>query len=806
MHPFGLTCGGRSRRREHPSEETIRLIRRELIQKRKKGSGAWHFLVALLQLALLTLGLCQSIVGGLSLKAEPLLLYGGLLLMCVFFTAFFYEDWITGARAAGAAAIVLVTSAAVLFLQQAFLSGFSQLGCAVLERMNSCYHGDYMIPVVPASETNLSLFLLLVFVPITAFLGGFVVYSPDVLLVWILVFPLMALLLLAGATPSLLAMGSIVTGTVSILASARVGNFRRLWGSPDDPRFQQNQRTQRSIRAVSGLLACLIAAVVMFFSYFLFLPSVSIALDQTESFSEEIKGRFTQKILKMLPDMRGGRFSSPTDVSAGGVSDGSLMGGSGYLIDDIEDLLLYCTEKPQETIYLRGFVGASYEKNQWKEPKSENFAAASDNWETSGNPEIYLFNLPFLRMLYKEREAGEQSAPAELTVERINASDRYTYIPYGCYLNDYYVIDGGDGGVEGQTAQDDIIPFYFRAEQMGALTQEYFLQKESALDRLERSYAVYAQEHYTEVPEGFENLKDQCQESGVTGEDLNEVTAYIQSFLMENYTYSVNLPAIPEGKDAVQYFLYESKVGCSPQYASAATIMFRIFGVPARYVVGYAASKSLFSQQEDGAYQAVLQSDNAHAWVEIYMSGTGWMPVETTPGELGMVQDVEFYGTQPTDAPQDTILPQETDTAENAGVSEQPARGAAFIIWTVLTFAAAVTILCALWWRKRLRDLGFAPGKPALYRVRCIFAGYYRALVKAGMPSGVESTSVEFAQWVEKLDPEMDKKRFEAMMERVLESCFGGRESTEEDVIWMRKTCCKAERRIRRLPRRQGRG
>ena len=144
------TFGGRSNGRE-PPEPNILLVRRELIPLEKgRANGAFCFAAALIQMLLLAGGLCWATVGGLALPAERGLLYGGIAALCVLFTAFFFENWLTGARIYGAAAIVLVSAAVVLFQQRAFLSGFRQLGGAVLERMNSSYGGDYMLPAVEA--------------------------------------------------------------------------------------------------------------------------------------------------------------------------------------------------------------------------------------------------------------------------------------------------------------------------------------------------------------------------------------------------------------------------------------------------------------------------------------------------------------------------------------------------------------------------------------------------------------------------------------------------------------------------------
>ena len=80
---------------------------------------------------------------------------------------------------------------------------------------------------------------------------------------------------------------------------------------------------------------------------------------------------------------------------------------------------------------------------------------------------------------------------------------------------------------------------------------------------------------------------------------------------------------LPEGQDFVETFLYDTKEGYSMHFAAAATMMFRMLGVPARYVVGYAAPKEIFTADGEGNYTAVLEDSNAHAWVEIYPAISG---------------------------------------------------------------------------------------------------------------------------------------------------------------------------------------
>lgn len=61
--------------------------------------------------------------------------------------------------------------------------------------------------------------------------------------------------------------------------------------------------------------------------------------------------------------------------------------------------------------------------------------------------------------------------------------------------------------------------------------------------------------------------------------------------------------------------------------ATAAVEAYRAAGFPARYVEGY------YSFNADSKNETVtLTSQNAHAWVDVYMDGIGWLPIDVTPG------------------------------------------------------------------------------------------------------------------------------------------------------------------------------
>ena len=97
------------------------------------------------------------------------------------------------------------------------------------------------------------------------------------------------------------------------------------------------------------------------------------------------------------------------------------------------------------------------------------------------------------------------------------------------------------------------------------------------------------------------------------------------NYFQNNFTYTLTPDQVPEGEDFVQWFLEDSKTGYCVHFATAAVALLRSAGIPARYAEGYAVPA-------DKSGQWVNVPDyNAHAWVEYWSSGAGWIPLEVTP-------------------------------------------------------------------------------------------------------------------------------------------------------------------------------
>ena len=99
----------------------------------------------------------------------------------------------------------------------------------------------------------------------------------------------------------------------------------------------------------------------------------------------------------------------------------------------------------------------------------------------------------------------------------------------------------------------------------------------------------------------------------------------IARHLREEYKYTL-AAARNERHDPVLDFLFENKEGHCEYFASAMALLARSVGIPARVVTGYRVGEK---NPILGHY--VVRERNAHAWVEAYLEGRGWVLFDPTP-------------------------------------------------------------------------------------------------------------------------------------------------------------------------------
>ena len=96
--------------------------------------------------------------------------------------------------------------------------------------------------------------------------------------------------------------------------------------------------------------------------------------------------------------------------------------------------------------------------------------------------------------------------------------------------------------------------------------------------------------------------------------------------LQGGYRYTLRPGAFRTG-DPLAEFLFEKKAGYCEYFASAAVVLLRLQGVPARFVKGL----SVGPQTDQGGGLHVVRDSDAHAWVEAWIPGEGWVEADPTP-------------------------------------------------------------------------------------------------------------------------------------------------------------------------------
>ncbi|MEK3771641.1 transglutaminase domain-containing protein [Paenibacillus sp. FSL R5-0887] len=203
------------------------------------------------------------------------------------------------------------------------------------------------------------------------------------------------------------------------------------------------------------------------------------------------------------------------------------------------------------------------------------------------------------------------------------------------------------------------------------------------------------------LPERVKALAEKLTAS--SGNRYDSATA-IRDYLQNGYSYTLDTMVPPAGADFVDHFLFETKQGYCVHFATAMTVLLRSTGIPARYVQGYGPG----TQQEEAmpAKYLVTQGD-AHAWVEVYFAGAGWVPFDPTPGPA-----LAAGFPAPARPAAAAIAPQATRSAELPAL---PLVGGPFSA----PLAAAALLPAAAWrWRRSLALLLAARRGSSLSRER----------------------------------------------------------------------------------------
>lgn len=374
-----------------------------------------------------------------------------------------------------------------------------------------------------------------------------------------------------------------------------------------------------------------------------------------------------------VPDVPGAEDAGPAADSGGAVYAGSgtvdltAAGPRHYTGRTV----LQVEGEESGRVYLRGSSVVRYTGTSW-EPASEDVYAALGQTAAAS-------------LLFPAQTAPDGEVRT-MTIRPVSMLAGVVYTPYQLLE----LPDGGTGA-SGDVGLFQSSPGDYQISYRPASLDT--AEPAPLLSEAEESYRRFAGETYLAVPPEVRSrlsplLEDMDRQAIVWPQEFpaayQEPLAQARraaALLASLAVYDLDTPAMEAGGDFVEHFLTQGRGYCV-HFATAGALLLRLKGIPARYVSGYVAYL-------DQSGRAIVRDSSAHAWVEIYLNGYGWYPVEMTPAYLG--EDGEIPRDEPLPEPES---PAETpDQPEEAAPdpvgNEAAAKGTdlRWFLWVILTAA-----------------------------------------------------------------------------------------------------------------------
>ena len=304
---------------------------------------------------------------------------------------------------------------------------------------------------------------------------------------------------------------------------------------------------------------------------------------------------------------------------------------SGFVLGDEPALTVVLEDVGK--YYLRGFVGEVYTGDGWTSISPNHRAQYAKLFTWLHERGFYAQNQHALLT----NALGIDSRDEFVQITNDGVSTAYLYAPYelssiradasrigdenlsaaGLRGEDVYTVTVNGGSI----SDDELLYFSLLAalERNESRVIEYLTS--------ENGYREFVYDSYLEMADApraaIERLMSEVEfpDGRISFLDAKMVVnAYFATFV-----YSETSEFASAGQDVLTYFLEERGVGNSVDFATAATLMFRYMGIPARYVEGYLVTPD---SEIDESGAVILRSKDAYAWAEIYRDGVGFVPFE----------------------------------------------------------------------------------------------------------------------------------------------------------------------------------
>jgi protein-glutamine gamma-glutamyltransferase len=304
--------------------------------------------------------------------------------------------------------------------------------------------------------------------------------------------------------------------------------------------------------------------------------------------------------------------------------------------------------------YLRGFVGSEFYQNRWHKVNN------NDYYE-SYNLFYWLHKDGFspLEQLFTVANRLEQQDEILGKVNVQYASKQYNYYPYEAVVSkkqtDKSIACVDSNIMSNRLFGEDVYTFnacpnltknYQQLQREYNKTLEGNISENDTYVNDERNYREFVMKTYTKIDNEerkiLERVLGKIDNSGEK-KSCKEVMNTIKVFLEKNMIYDTKVEDTIGKHDIISYLLEYSNRGYSIHYATLATLLYRYYGIPARYVEGYLITPKDIKYTK--AYEEIaIHGFNAHAWVEIYQDGIGWVPVEHTPPYYDVMEHLTDLG------------------------------------------------------------------------------------------------------------------------------------------------------------------
>lgn len=606
---------------------------------------------------------------------------GGGALCCLLATAF--PKWgsliISGAY--------VMTAAAALKLREACAAGFQYLFNNYYSQMRESFRDVEYYTLPDASDEELFRYALTFIVIVTLLIaltvGLFIIYRTSVVVVFAATFPLLEAVLYFGMVPDHI-YAALVIACWAASAAAEIAEF---------PVSGKSRHIPTYARASGQAAACCAALFIFCFA------GASAAVGMSDYERTDKINKLRSDISNYVRDFSWDKFRNdisalnPINTDVNGAINHGKLGRSDDIQFTDETMLKVTLPKASDNIYLKGFVGTEYTGNSWKELSGD----ALDRQDSiiSGFETMYL--TPSFMDGYSLNEyigiSGDNISTNTITVENIGANRKFSYLPYFITpLSSRNIGTESDKALPEQTLTAEVYGIS-TGTRYGFLGGTFFADRyekystSEELFRDEESYRSFVYENYLDIPESFTAAKYIYGDTSVT--DISTELSNIRRWLAANCEYDLSAGRLPFGEDFAQYFLTKNRKGSCSHFATAAALMCRYRGIPARYAEGYVIKAEDFPETAQiGELTTIeLKDDRAHAWIEIYLDGYGWFPYEVTPGyeefigadlsgEAGSSENVVNVQPEPTPEPEtqtETVTVTETETVTETSAETEPA-------------------------------------------------------------------------------------------------------------------------------------